>query len=94
MQVNKELLHILQIPDVIYTSSSVLRKAIIKKLQKKSFNNYYINAQLKQFLNETNDYINIDELISTIVTSYSNNTKYPSHEYYSYDQKPNYDYKI
>ena len=36
MQVNKELLHILQIPDVIYTSSSVLRKAIIKKLQKKS----------------------------------------------------------
>lgn len=89
IQINKELLHIMQIPDILYTKQT-LKKILIKKLTKKSFNIYFMSNNLQTFLNETNNYIEIEYLINIIIKNYSQNLNNPNYDYYSYDQKPNY----
>ena len=90
IQLNKELLHIIKIPDILYSIQG-LRKALMKKLNKKTFGFYYIPIELQNFINEPNDYINLEQLINIIITNYSETADKPSCDYYSYDQKPNYD---
>ena len=58
IQLNKELLHIIKIPDILYTPYS-LKKILIKKLNKKLYSEYYISSELQQFLNVPNNYIDI-----------------------------------
>jgi hypothetical protein len=91
IQLNKELLHIIKIPDVLYTVPT-LKKALLKKLnKKKTIVEYYISIELQTFLNEPNNYIGMENLINTIIMNYSQNLNRPNYDYYSYDQKPNYD---
>jgi len=89
IQLNKELLHIIKIPDILYSLHG-LRKALAKKLTKKTIGSYYIPIELKNFINEPNDYINLEQLINIIITNFSETTDKPNSDYFSYDQKPNY----
>lgn len=90
IQLNKELIHILQIPNVLYSTYSI-RKKLASTLKKKTFGTYYISNQLQQFLGQPNDYISLNNLIDLIIINYSENINKPNCEYYSYDQKPNFD---
>jgi hypothetical protein len=88
IRLNKELLYIIGIPDIIYDCNS-LKKILIKKLTKNLiYDTYFIPIVLQTFLNYDNNYIKINDLIA-IILKYSENTK-PEYDYYSYDQKPNY----
>jgi hypothetical protein len=90
IQLNKELIHILQIPNVLYSTYS-LRKKLSLILKKKTYGVYYISNELQQFLSQPNDFISLDNLIDIIIINYSENTNKPNCDYYSYDQKPNFD---
>ena len=90
IQLNKEIMYILKLPNKLY-SIQTLRKELIKNLEKKSGSLYNISIELKTYLNIANDYVDIDKLVDDIVLYYSENTNRPSYDYYSYDQKPNYD---
>ncbi len=90
IQLNKEIMYILKLPNKLY-SMQTLRKELIKNLEKKSISIYYISLELKEYLNIPNDYIDINKLLDDIVLYYSENTNRPLCDYYSYDQKPNYD---
>jgi hypothetical protein len=90
IQLNKEIMYILKLPNKLY-SMQTLRKELIKNLEKKSISVYYISLELKEYLNLPNDYIDINKLLDDIVLYYSENTNRPLYDYYSYDQKPNYD---
>ena len=90
IQLNKEIMYILKLPNKLY-SIQTLRKELIKNLEKKSGSLYNISIELKTYLNIPNDYIDINKLVDDIVLYYSENTNRPSYDYYSYDQKPNYD---
>lgn len=87
-QLNKQLLYILQIPDILY-SRDQLKKILIKKLNKINSIYYYIPSDLQTFINLSNNYYSIDQLIN-IILNYSENTNKPTYDYYSYDQKPDY----
>ncbi len=89
IQLNKELLHILKIPDNLY-SYVRLRNELTKTLKLKSGNYYYISLELQTFINHPSDNISIYSLIDHIITFYSENTNKPNCEYFNYDQKPNY----
>lgn len=89
IKLNNELLHIMDIPDILYSRQS-LRKVLIKKLTKKTYESYYIPNELQTFLNESTNYMQLEHLISIIISNYSENTDKPNCDYYSYDQKPNY----
>ena len=93
IKLNKELLHIIKIPDILYSMYG-LRKALMKKLNKKTYGSYYISNELQTFLNESKDYVLLEQLISIIILNYSENTDKPTSDYYSYDQKPNYNLVI
>jgi len=88
IKLNKQLLHILKIPYMLY-SNITLRKELMKKLQKKSQNYYFLTQELQTFLNEPLDNISIYSLVEHIITFYSENANKPNCEYFSYDQKPN-----
>ena len=89
IQLNKELLNIIKIPDILYSIQG-LRKAIIKKLTKKTFNYYYIPNELQTFINEPNNYIQLDQLINIIINNYIETIDKPNSDCFSYNQKPNY----
>ena len=89
IQLNKTLIYILKIPDIIY-SPKRLRVTLMKHLNRKLYNSYNISIELQTFLNEPNDYIDLDKLISIIITNYCENTNKPNCDYYSYDQNPNF----
>lgn len=88
-QLNKQLLYILQIPDILY-SPDQLKKMLIKKLNKKHSIYFYISNDLQTFMNLSNNYYLIDKLVEIIILNYSENTNKPNYDYYSYDQKPDY----
>lgn len=89
IQLNKELLHILQISDILY-SRSALMITLSKKLKKKGLSKYYISIELQTFLHAPYNHINLYTLMDIIIKNYTNNINYPNYDYYSYDQKPNY----
>lgn len=93
IKLNKEFLHIIKIPDILYSKQG-LRKALMKKLSKKTYEVYYIPNELQTFLNEPVDYIQLEQLIRIIISNYNENTDKPTGDYYSYDQKPNYNLVI
>lgn len=88
-QLNKQLLYILQIPDSLY-SRDQLKKILIKKLNKINSIYYYISNDLQTFMNLSNNFYSIEQLVNIIILNYSENTNKPNYNYYSYDQKPDY----
>ena len=90
IKLDKKLIEIINIPDMIYTPQN-LKKILIKKLKKKTYVEYYISTELQNFLCEPNNYIGIDYLIHIMITNYSENLNCPNCDYYSYNQNPNYD---
>ena len=86
IRIKKNLLNILDIPDKMYSMHS-LRQFLITKLKKKKINEYFISPKLQLFLNESNNYINLTQFITTIVIFYA---EYDNIDFFSYDQEPNY----
>lgn len=91
INLSDELLNIMNLPNIVYTRES-LKKRLISKLHKNLLknNNYYLPVELKTLLNEYSENINMDKLINIIILKCNKNPIEPEYDYYSYDQKPNY----
>lgn len=88
IKLKKDLLNILKIEDILYTQ--YMLKHVLKKILKKNktSNMYYIPPELQAFLNESIEYISIENLLHAIKNFHIDNMI--NFDYYSYNQKPNY----
>ena len=87
-KINTTLLELLNIENKIYNNLT-LQNALIASRKNKN-ENYNLSSELKLFLNEDDDCMNIHILIKLIKVSYSDSIKYPNYDFYHYNQKPIY----
>jgi hypothetical protein len=88
-KLDKEILDILEIPDLLYTNQMLLKKLVSKWRS----NNVILNDDLKNFLHYPDNVksVQLSDIFNRIKINHIQKINYPPNcTFYSYDQKPIY----